>query len=52
MGADTLLWTKVGDVPLRVRAEGAADVAVGDTIQIGIDPALASLFDKTTERRL
>ncbi len=52
MGADTLVWTKVAGHDFRLRMEGQAKVAHGDTIRIGFDPARASVFDKGTEERL
>lgn len=52
MGADTLVWTKVAGQDFRLRMEGQAKVAPGDTIRIGFDPARASMFDKGTEERL
>ncbi|WP_147111064.1 ABC transporter ATP-binding protein [Tateyamaria sp. syn59] len=52
MGSDTLAWATFAGMPLRIRMDGQAAVATGDRIQIGFDPARASLFDKTTEERL
>lgn len=52
MGSDTLVWTRVGGAPFRVRMDGQASVSVGDDMQIGFDPARASLFDKASELRL
>ena len=52
MGSDTLVYCKFGGQTMRVRMDGQAQVAVGDRLTIGIDPAAASLFDKTTEVRL
>jgi multiple sugar transport system ATP-binding protein len=36
----------------RVRMDGNAVVKVGETLDIGIDPSRASLFDKSDEARL
>jgi len=52
MGSDTLAWAKLAGVPLRIRMDGQAAVANGDRILVGFDPARASLFDKTSEKRL
>jgi multiple sugar transport system ATP-binding protein len=52
MGSDTLVYAKLGQHSFRIRMDGQARVQAGETLQIGIDPARASLFDKTTEDRL
>ena len=52
MGSDTLAYTTLGQNTLRVRMDGQARVAVGDTLAIGIDTSRASLFDTATEDRL
>ena len=52
MGSDTLVWVTLAGAPIRVRMDGQARVNVGDALTLGIDPARASLFDKTTEVRL
>jgi len=52
MGSDTLVWTKIADVPVRFRMDGQATVRHGDKILLGFDPARASLFDKQSEKRL
>ncbi len=52
MGADTLVYTNLAGTPFRFRMSGQARVAAGDTLRIGFDPAMGSLFDKTTEERL
>ncbi len=51
-GSDTLVDCELAGERFRVRMDGQARVAVGDTIRLGIDPARASLFDKETELRL
>ena len=52
MGSDTLAWATLAGGPLRIRMDGQAAVSTGDRIQIGFDPARASLFDKSTEERV
>ena len=52
MGSDTLVYTTLNGAPFRIRMDGQARVAKGETLTFGIDPARASLFDKTTEARL
>ncbi|NIY73241.1 ABC transporter ATP-binding protein [Marivivens donghaensis] len=52
MGSDTLVWAKIAGEPFRIRMDGQATVAVGDTLEIGIDPSRASVFDAKSEERL
>ena len=52
MGSDTLVYAQLGRHPFRIRMDGQARVNVGETIEIGVDPSRASLFDKATEDRL
>ena len=52
MGSDTLVYAQIDDKPFRIRMEGQARVKRGETLAIGLDPARASLFDKSTEARL
>jgi len=52
MGADTLVWTTLANKPLHFRLDGQTPVSTGEVMQIGFDPARASLFSKATELRL
>ena len=52
MGADTLVWTTLAGQPFRFRVDGGTKVGEGESMQIGFDPARASLFDHATEERL
>jgi multiple sugar transport system ATP-binding protein len=52
MGSDTLVYTTLNGKTFRIRMDGQAKVAKGETLTVGIDPARASLFDTTTEARL
>ena len=52
MGSDTLIYANLSDVQIRIRMEGNAKVKIGDRLEIGIDPSLASLFDTQTEQRI
>ncbi|SFR31700.1 carbohydrate ABC transporter ATP-binding protein, CUT1 family [Yoonia tamlensis] len=52
MGSDTLVYAKLGQHSFRIRMDGQARVKEGETLEIGIDPSRASLFDRDTEDRL
>ena len=52
MGSDTLVYADLLDHQIRIRMEGNAVVKSGDILEIGIDPARASLFDSKTEQRI
>ena len=52
MGSDTLVYADLLDHQIRIRMEGNAKVKSGDILEIGIDPARASLFDSKTEQRI
>jgi len=52
MGADTLVWTKLGGHNLSFRVEAERTLRNGDPIRIGFDPARASLFDAATGNRI
>jgi multiple sugar transport system ATP-binding protein len=52
MGSDTLVYATMNGEPFRVRMDGQATVKSGETLEIGIDPSRASLFDKADEARL
>jgi len=52
MGSDTLAYASINGQPVRIRMDGQARVAKGETLSIGIDPTRASLFDKSSEMRL
>lgn len=52
MGSDTLVWASTNGQIMRFRMDGSAEVKAGETMQIGFDPARASLFSKQSELRL
>ena len=52
MRSDTLVYADLLDHQIRIRMEGNAKVKSGDILEIGIDPARASLFDSKTEQRI
>ena len=52
MGADTLVWSKLGGQEFRFRVDGQMPLKKRDRVRIGFDPARASLFDAETEMRL
>ncbi|MEX0371780.1 MAG: ABC transporter ATP-binding protein [Tateyamaria sp.] len=52
MGSDTLAWSTLAGVPIRIRMDGQAGVSPGSRILVGFDPARASIFDRSTEQRV
>ena len=52
MGADTLVWSRLDGHELRFRVDGQTPVRKGDRVNVGFDPARASVFDAATEMRL
>ncbi len=52
MGSDTLVWSQLAGQEFRFRMDGQSTVSPGEKMQIGFDPASASLFDAETEIRL
>ena len=52
MGSDTLVYATMNNEPFRIRMDGQAVVKAGQSLDIGIDPSRASLFDKADEARL
>jgi multiple sugar transport system ATP-binding protein len=52
MGADTLVWALLEGREFRFRVDGQSELASGDRIRIGFDPARASMFDAASELRL
>jgi multiple sugar transport system ATP-binding protein len=51
-GSDTLIDCNVAGNHFRVRMDGQSRVSVGEKLRIGINPAMASLFDMKSELRL
>jgi multiple sugar transport system ATP-binding protein len=52
MGAETLVWTRVGGAPFAVRLDGDAAVAIGESIPLTFPPDRLNLFDAATGARL
>ncbi len=52
MGSDTLVWTTLGEETFRFRVGGQTDIAKGQEVTIGFDPATTSIFDHASELRL
>ena len=52
LGSDTLVRASVNELPIWFRMDGQASIRSGDTLPIGFDPKRASVFDRTSERRL
>ncbi len=52
MGADTLVWCRLGGQPLSVRVPSDRPVRAGDTLPIGFAPDRLSLFDGESGARL
>ena len=52
MGAETLLWGRLGDEPLAIRVDSLQGLDDAPNVEFEIDPALASLFDAGSGQRL
>jgi multiple sugar transport system ATP-binding protein len=52
MGADTLVWTKLGGTNFTFLVDSEDQLAVGERTTISFDPGRASLFDDATGNRL
>ena len=52
LGSDTLVWATFNDMRVHIRLGGQANVSAGKSLDIGFDPALAPIFDKSNELRL
>ncbi|WP_196259161.1 ABC transporter ATP-binding protein [Pelagibacterium limicola] len=52
MGSETLVWAKLAGEPFRFRLDGQTRIVKGDTVRVGFDLSLASMFDAQTERRI
>jgi multiple sugar transport system ATP-binding protein len=52
MGAETLVWCRLGEGLLSVRMEGESTVQVGDTVRLGFPAKRLNLFDCATGARL
>lgn len=52
MGSDTLIYSELEGTPVHIRTDGQANFKTGDSVEIGINPDRASLFDPDTELRL
>ena len=52
MGADTLVWAKLGDQNFSFRVETERALAVGDRVEIGFDPGRVSIFDAEGGERI
>jgi len=52
MGAETLVWCRVGDGLVSVRMDGESSVRVGETLKLGFPPHRLNLFDCATGARL
>ncbi|MGH6862610.1 MAG: ABC transporter ATP-binding protein, partial [Phyllobacterium sp.] len=52
MGADSLVWLKVAGKPISVRVDSGRRYLPGEKVFLTFNPAMASLFDTTTEDRL
>lgn len=50
MGADTVLWTKIGENSLTIRTDSESTVKAGDKLSIGFNAAKASLFAEDGSR--
>ncbi|MEJ8475315.1 ABC transporter ATP-binding protein [Roseibium algae] len=52
MGADSLVWLRLGSHSMSVRADSAGEYRPGDKVFVTFDLAHASLFDASTEDRI
>ena len=52
MGAETLLWARLGDEPLSIRVDSLQGFDEATSISFEIDPSLVSVFDAATGQRL
>ncbi|MBT3901791.1 MAG: ABC transporter ATP-binding protein [Pelagibacteraceae bacterium] len=52
MGADTLIWLSLENIPFSVRLDVSSEYKLGDVINIEFDIKRASIFDKKSELRL
>ena len=52
MGSDTLIYANLAGEEVHIRLDGQTEIHAGDTVEIGINPDRASLFDPDSENRL
>lgn len=52
MGSDTLVWTKLENLPFRFRVEGQTMLRPGDSLTVGFQVDRVSFFDVASELRL
>jgi multiple sugar transport system ATP-binding protein len=52
MGADTLVWTRIGSTIFAFLVDSESRLKVGERATIGFDPGRTSLFDEATGDRL
>jgi len=52
MGANKIVWLDVSGTRLALQTEPSVNLVSGAPAHLAMDPAHASLFDATTERRL
>ena len=52
MGADTLVWSKIGGQEFHFIVDGNSTINSGDSILVGFDPIYSSIFDLDSEDRL
>ena len=52
MGSDTLVYADLAGLQMRIRMDGNARVKAGDTLEIGLDPSRASMFDTASQQRV
>ena len=52
MGAESLVWSRIGDVAVSVRIPSERQIAVGDTVSLSFPAHRLSLFSKASGARL
>ncbi|MGV2125527.1 ABC transporter ATP-binding protein [Agrobacterium vitis] len=51
-GADTMIWSQLGNQPVTIRVSADLVYHLGDAIELGLDLTRASLFDAETGERI
>jgi len=52
MGANTLVWSKMGGQEFRFMVDGNTTLSIGERVTVGFDPVHSSVFDLENEERL
>jgi len=52
MGADTVIYAKLGEQEFRIRVDGKTLVSANETLKVGFEPENISLFDSNSGNRI